>query len=549
MDVTRANFDVVLDEFLALLKTCSFYAVDQEMTGIESTIEKRRKDMDTAELYGPGREAASRYCPFQIGICLFHESEGGAYVARPFNFYLCNHKDVTLNRSAVDFLLSNGMNFQKWLSEGLTFADEEKEQSERLRIFPLDTSDDLSPEERDWVQCMFQRVKQWRDGVQQKEGEPQTLEVDGNEHLSTAADIALHHKLLKSELWVSAQPPLDCRIPPWKRTTTVYRPLFTAEEVRKAAADIKVKRERDFLRATGFRTVFKALVDSKKLQIGHNYNSDLEFMLHSHDRALPLAYSAFRERVHELFPAIYDTKVLAAQIPITAKPFASTALEPLFKELGKNAEVKVSLPLGFQSYHPLCVALSSDKSHAHQGAYDAYMTGIVYLQLQKKFGSEHTQQFLNKIAIFGTFYYMDLNLSGPAPDRFAPYCVPLYLTSSKIFHQKLAEILLADESQLAELERPEKTRAELNFRVSFIDNVSAVALYLRTPLSTADLIDRIEQHKKSEKHLAAAGIKADLLQQIAVIPFDNHKARQKRCPQRSFREDEPPQKQARVQTV
>lgn len=170
MQVTNANFEAVAAEVARFIRTCTFYAVDQEMTGISAPDVGPDACLDAlAAAYPAKRTAAERYNAFQIGICTFHESKCESsgkvsYVARPFNFWLRNRTsapsdDVRLNLSAVDFLLNNSMDFQRWLQEGLPYANDARLDHERAyHLLGRPSAEQLTDVDREWVDAAFAAV-------------------------------------------------------------------------------------------------------------------------------------------------------------------------------------------------------------------------------------------------------------------------------------------------------------------------------------------------------------------------------------------------------
>ena len=89
MEVTAANFKAAADELEALIPTCEFVAIDEEMTGIMldgtapnpgDTIEARYRKM---------KKVTETYNLMQVGVCLYHrDAASGGLIARPYNFYV-----------------------------------------------------------------------------------------------------------------------------------------------------------------------------------------------------------------------------------------------------------------------------------------------------------------------------------------------------------------------------------------------------------------------------------------------------------------------------
>jgi hypothetical protein len=55
----------------------------------------------------------------QFGLCLFQKA-GDGYTAHPFNFYVFpTAGDVVMEGEAIAFNRDHGMDFQKWITQGI----------------------------------------------------------------------------------------------------------------------------------------------------------------------------------------------------------------------------------------------------------------------------------------------------------------------------------------------------------------------------------------------------------------------------------------------
>jgi len=86
--------------------------------------------------YAAMAAAASKYGVLQYGITLFtwaaDKGAAGQWVASPFNFFLFpegRDTDVVLNADSIAFLKKHGMDFQKWIYQGVPFVNGEGEVS------------------------------------------------------------------------------------------------------------------------------------------------------------------------------------------------------------------------------------------------------------------------------------------------------------------------------------------------------------------------------------------------------------------------------------
>ncbi|EPY36478.1 hypothetical protein STCU_00561 [Strigomonas culicis] len=136
------------------------------------------------------------------------------------------------------------------------------------------------------------------------------------------------------------------------------------------------------LKKIGFRLFWKEIIASKKPIVGHNFFQDLMFMLNMHESDLPEDYATFKRYTCALFPSIYDTKSIASQLvckfPVTHLGVLYNQCRSLFGMSASQFSRYFYLPPGFYEYDDEYIKVSAK---AHEGAYDAYMTGVVFIYL------------------------------------------------------------------------------------------------------------------------------------------------------------------------
>lgn len=147
----------------------------------------------------------------------------------------------------------------------------------------------------------------------------------------------------------------------------------------KAAEEAKARFEAD----AGFRLVFDALVEAKKPLVGHNLFFDLLFMLRWLDCPLPKNFSELKDKLHSMFPTIYDTKYLAASgILGEALTSMSTTLGDVYKLMMSDplAPDVVAEPISTAEGFPAFLDPAGDESarQFHNAGYDAFCTGCVF---------------------------------------------------------------------------------------------------------------------------------------------------------------------------
>ncbi|KPI88353.1 putative Poly(A)-specific ribonuclease PARN [Leptomonas seymouri] len=477
MQVRRDNFPAVFSHFKELLETCDFYALDEEMTGINVPEVTESITFSPQDAYNSKRLAASRYSIIQVGVCLFRRlppssSAVARYVAYPFNFllfpqytddYTAEERagDVVVSPSALAFLRKHGMDFQKWVYQGMAFCDATRETALRARLTAHDEAKGTVPTspaaatiegaaavptplftdaEKAWVEegqrvaaALTSRVEaSWAAATAASAGKRpflSSIAVDGGKEAvlpvqaSRAArehlELLLQRDFPQLSFRARRAGPSGCAV-----TLAVLSP----EEVAKRAWLTAQRSERLLLDTLGFRLVFSELVRSKKPCVGHNCFADWLFLMHAMDGALPEQLPHWKERARALFPCMWDTRYVASRQDLFPRGrFGSLSLGGLYEAyLGASPHCTVELPLGFEGYDPMTLlgtstAGGSASDPAHEAGYDALMTGTVLLNLLAEAGytlETAPADLSNKIALFRSLYAVNVH-EGQA-DEYTP---------------------------------------------------------------------------------------------------------------------------------
>lgn len=320
MDVDRDNFSAVFPAFVELLATSKFVSFDEEMTGIFGQGEGSQKRDDTVEeRYKKMVTVATKYGIIQFGICLFHDSaDGTALVATPYNFYIFpnSRDDLVVSPSAIDFLRKNKMNFDQWLTKGITYVAAEGEQWAKKKFFP-DTAaapTDEIPKEKELIKLTRPSDIEFIDRNMARV-EAMLTSTDCNAEGTGAGDsVALEstNAFLRRVLYEQLEARYAGRVNVVKNEQNILS-VLKVDPAKQADFELaqRLEKERQFNETLGFRRVFNALVESKKPLVGHNLFFDLLFMMRWLDGPLAEDFGTFRARLNEMFPAIYDTKLIA----------------------------------------------------------------------------------------------------------------------------------------------------------------------------------------------------------------------------------------------
>ncbi|KAG7173270.1 Poly(A)-specific ribonuclease PNLDC1-like [Homarus americanus] len=342
VEVTANNFNQLLPEILADIKSASFIAVDTEFTGLLSD------EVFVGSLFddGPHRyqkliSNMRRFSICQLGLAVFKGIPNvNKYTVTSYNFYLrphsCNSFDPTFmcQASSLEFLQKYQFDFNKWLYGGITFMntnEAEELRSDLLSFMQGNKGFRLSFE----VQDQLSNIGQWAATAQ--EGDTTTCSV-GHDITSQVLLVASTHNKF-TDLWAGID-----------NDQVVIKKVSADERTRLEAQD---PQSVDFVegivsRMQGFTTVFQYLAQHQKPIVFHNSLLDLLLIYKQFHRHLPQSYSAFKTDLHQMFPIIYDTK------------FIATELRYHYKE--KDDE-------------------GGDKAVLHEAGYDAYVTGMCFLSM------------------------------------------------------------------------------------------------------------------------------------------------------------------------
>ncbi|KAK7195871.1 poly(A)-specific ribonuclease PARN [Novymonas esmeraldas] len=475
MQVRRDNFPAVFPHFQELLRTCDFYAVDEEMTGIGVPEVTESITFAPAESYHAKRLAASRYSIIQVGVCLFRRLSPAAsgaparYAAYPFNFllfpqfaddYTAEERagDVVVSPSALAFLRRHGMDFQRWVYDGMAFCDASREVALRTRLAgsrapagvgvdeaaaaaaaaaaaPLPAPPLLTDAEAAWVaegrktaQALVRRVEAaWAAAAVARGTGRAGLSVSwvavegGKEAVLPVQASRAAREELEAEL-AREHPQLSVRArragpSGWVVTLAVLSP----EEVARREWRAEQQARRQLLDAVGFRLVFADLVKSGKPCVGHNCFADWLFLMSAMDGPLPAELPQWKARARALFPRMWDTRYVASRRDLFPRGrFGSISLGGLHDAYaGASPHCAVELPLGFEGYDPVTLLLlgrdggggGGGGGVAHEAGYDALMTGTVLLNLLGEAGytvETAPAELSHKLALFRSLYAVDL---------------------------------------------------------------------------------------------------------------------------------------------
>lgn len=399
------------------LPSAAFVAIDEEMTGISIHNRRSPKDKTPSEQYPELKLAAERYAIIQLGVSLFH-NKNGAWESRSYNFYLFpSEREVVLNPSTIQFLKQHNMGFDLWMKEGIPyqtgqqaaislqkFVDHQKrlqkESEQPQSVATVQTTVKRCIELRriediEFFARAMAALREWLDGVHEdggtsfllppcnsflrralyenieKEYPSLDLESAGQAHPNqirvwrlTPEEKVARKRQLQHTAWEN----LVCdQIGLWRVFEAMAR-VCRGEELDRSSVLFAPSFDGVDWNKTGSIFADESIVRGKIPLVVHNGFMDLCFLLsHFHSFKLPDELSSCKELIRGYFPIVYDTKVMATEC-LSLWSNDSTTLGALFESRGAE-----------QANVQRIVRDISDQEH--EAAYDAFMTGSVYICL------------------------------------------------------------------------------------------------------------------------------------------------------------------------
>eukprot|EP00898_Chlorokybus_atmophyticus_P000942 jgi/Chlat1/1849/Chrsp141S02188 len=460
MDVTRENFEEVFPAVREAVNACEFVAIDTEFTGLGLSPSRKVDALTDAleDRYLRIAESARNFLIIQFGLSAFTwDSTLNRYIARTWNFYtfprpaygfdLC----FTSQASSLNFLMSQGFDFNKWVRDGVSFLPiEYKDRVVRSLLEPRQRQAVvIKDRDKEFVEGVLQTVTAWLQSPEQQELTLgpyngfqrllvyQELESAFNSTKFIVEKLEGHSRDVQMKL-IRATPAeieayevgLDCH----------FACLHLQQPTQLLQINKLQQKKQDLHEAEGFTRVIRMLASSKKPVVGHNMLLDLSYTLHQFLRPLPQSYEDFKQQVAWTFRGgVFDTKYLASQLPddffqngtglgviyrqfYQPSPSSGDSIEP---EAVKQVVPLVQHAQGFNRY-------AGDAAYEHEAGYDAYITGCVFAELARLLFSKQqastgaaSQSRLSAVAAFinrvnvhdSDIPYLNLQGQDPQPDR------------------------------------------------------------------------------------------------------------------------------------
>ncbi|KAK2817340.1 hypothetical protein Q5P01_025531 [Channa striata] len=399
MEVTRKNFKDCLNTVYSAIEEADFLAIDGEFSGISDgpNASALTNGLDTPEeRYTKLKKHSMDFLLFQFGLCTFKYNQAKSkYITKTFNFYIFpkpfsrTSPDIKFicQSSSIDFLASQGFDFNKVFCHGIPYLnqDEEvqlREQTEERRnqhANGVGTPSYISPSSSKGPAHVPEEHKDFISRVVEK---VEALFANSEKTLDLEPCTGFQRKLIYQTLNWKFPKGLHVETIETEKKERYIQINKVDEEERKRREQQKLEKEQEELNdAVGFSRVVHAISKSGKLVVGHNMLLDVMHSIHQFYCPLPEDLQDFKEVTMCVFPRLLDTKLMASTQPFK-ELITYTSLAELEKQLKESPfkPPQVETAEGFPSY-------DTAQEQLHEAGYDAYITGLCFISMANYLGT------------------------------------------------------------------------------------------------------------------------------------------------------------------
>ncbi|XP_047388706.1 poly(A)-specific ribonuclease PARN isoform X5 [Sciurus carolinensis] len=356
------------------------------------------------------------------------------YVTKSFNFYVFpkpfnrSSPDVKFvcQSSSIDFLASQGFDFNKVFRNGIPYLNQEEERQLREQFDEKRSQANgagalayASPNASKCPVTIPEDQKKFIDQVVEKIED--LLQSEENKNLDLEPCTGFQRKLIYQTLsWKYPKGIHVETLETEKKERYIVISKVDEEERKRREQQKHAKEQEELNDAVGFSRVIHAIANSGKLVIGHNMLLDVMHTVHQFYSPLPADLNEFKELTTCVFPRLLDTKLMASTQPFKdiINNTSLAELEKRVKETPFNPP-KVESAEGFPSY-------DTASEQLHEAGYDAYITGLCFISMANYLGSflsppkihvsarsKLIEPFFNKLFLMRVMDIPYLNLEGP----------------------------------------------------------------------------------------------------------------------------------------
>ncbi|GFR63916.1 poly(A)-specific ribonuclease PARN [Elysia marginata] len=426
MDITKHNFYEELDNILKAIEESTFLSIDGEFTGLDAEGCSHCAPFDTpSERYSKLKNGSTDFLLLQVGLCAFKVDEGKRmYEAKPYNFYLfpsVPHRSAPDKRfmcqsSSIDFLVSQGFDFNKVFREGIPYLTAEQEHQMRCFLEQKHSEQsnqsfsamEIPENQREFMEDICEKIDAF---MAKEDAEP--LEIKGCNGLQRK----LVYQTVEEKYPLAR---LETKTGENKERYLLLHGAKNSEELAKIDRERQAAEMMELDIQVGFSKVFQAITKAEKLVVGHNMFLDVLHCIKHFHSSLPDDLEDFKSLVTGVLPRLVDTKLISSTPPL--KDFIEkTSLGELHEALQSKPfkPVTIKTAPGFERY-------TEEETKLHEAGYDAFITGSCFATMCKFLGScqkpatdfllpssSVIKTFVNKLYLMRIADIQYLTLDGP----------------------------------------------------------------------------------------------------------------------------------------
>ncbi|KAI9487879.1 MAG: ribonuclease H-like domain-containing protein [Benjaminiella poitrasii] len=346
MEILRKNFHEKLPIIEEAMMEADFIAIDTELTGLTTPDVQFQPSDDMAARYSKIKSCVQEFTIIQFGVCAYkRDPSTGNYNAKPFNFYIFgadtseiqSRRVFSCSASSLNFLRSNKFDFNKLIEEGIPFYNYTEENSmyqsnqgtSLINRRSLINESTLTKANKSFLEYNRNAIQKW-------------LQDNTEKPLKVQVNSYFYKKLIFQEIQDSK-----------------YNGFLQATQVDSKHVQITRLKEEERRKKSGnspklnFRIVIELIKKAKCPVVAHNAAFDIFHTVDQFWQYLPNDIQEFKK-------TCFTSTVLG------------TLFNDVYKEL-KEAGQEIVMADGFDRYSGVGGEVE------HEAAYDAYMTGAIYL--------------------------------------------------------------------------------------------------------------------------------------------------------------------------
>jgi hypothetical protein len=325
MKITSKSFREKLPLIVEAIQSCDYYAIDTEYSGFATSQRDKTCPYDSLQSrYQKIKFLCQNHLAWQIGLSAFKfDTNTGSYKCKTFSLLVfptgsaISTWSFIITSNALKFLCKHHFFFYKTTTEGIGFQQAVKEKEVIKGVLLNKSSVHASKihpgkETQEEISKIKERIDDW---LLKEEGSIQIecseflrnyfIESNYLKHLNVNTKIEFNKLIITKNISISLTEDKN------KPNTTSKSPYNDREEM-------------------GLSLLVGELVKCKKPLVGHNFIHDLAFFYYQFIDDFPETHEQFKEKLHECFPIIYDTKIIASTL---RDKFPCTDLVTVVKKL------------------------------------------------------------------------------------------------------------------------------------------------------------------------------------------------------------------------